>query len=80
MAKARYNSVQEYVDAVLEGTMTNRSLSQLKQYYKNKGNTQRVAMIDDAFFELKKIREGTKEVLELIDEQQDGDDYIGFRD
>lgn len=49
MAKPRYNSAEDYVKAIETELMSRRSLSQLKQYYKKKGNEGRVNMITRAF-------------------------------
>lgn len=54
MAKPRYNSVDDYVEALLSATMSPLSMSQLKQYYKRKGDTNRTDMITEA---MKIVRE-----------------------
>lgn len=76
MRKSKYYNEDRVISALTDGTLSVKGAKNLIHYHKGKGNTFNVIVLERGLEDYYNMLD----MLERINEQQDGDEWIGHRD
>lgn len=80
MGRVKYEKPEDVRDALLLRETTTKSVYSKISYYRRKGDQDMVDLLQEGLSLFWKDKKEIDKIVEMINEQRDGDDWVGHRD